>query len=152
MTPTNEKTYSAVTRKVFDLNAFDDVQLSKPFVAPARPTSIEQALAVVGNDAEKLISLVYEGMVSEARESQYNDLAGFLVVGEDGKPTETVYEGKPVTEEQGKLINAAVLNMAKMLSGGAWDTLGKEKKAALKEQAIGFIRSNPAMISSIQGS
>ena len=153
-TPANETTFSPVTRTVFDLTLFDDVKLSKPFTPPTKPTTVAEALAAVGNDSEKLLTLIYEGMVSESRTAQYNDLTGFLVVGEDGKATEP-YNGNPASEEKGKLINGAILNMAKMFAGGSWDTLkgedGRAKKAAFRKQAEDMLRANPAALASLAG-
>jgi len=47
------------------------------------------------------------------------------------------------------LINAAVLSLAKMQ--GYSKEQSKEQKKELKDKAREFLRSNPAMLASIQG-
>ena len=111
MTPTVAT--KTVQRTVFDLATFDDVPLVKSVTIPQKPSTLEDALAAVGNDQAKLLNVIHEGLVSEAMEAGRNDLAGFHVVAEDGEPGEE-YAGTIATEEQGKQINATVLNFAKM--------------------------------------
>lgn len=145
--PTPTIKYSPVTKTVFDLATFDDVRLTKEFVPPTEPKTLEDALAAVQNDQTKLLALIHKGLVAEARDAQYNDMSGFRQIGEDGEPGE-VYSGKFADESQGKLINAGILTMAKLYAGGAWDSKNKDEKKALKEKAAEFIRSNPAMLAS----
>lgn len=139
--------FAPITRKVFDLATFDDVNLEKDFVPPAAPTDLASALSAVNHDETKLLALIYKGLVSEARDAQYLDLKDFKVIGEDGERGE-VYTGKFAEGDVSKLINGAILTMAKLQAGGAWDSKSKEEKKALKEKAADFIRSNPAMLSS----
>ena len=137
-----------VTRTVFDLASFDDVKLSKPFNPPSAPTTLEEALAAVGNDTEKLLSVIHEGLISEARQSAYNQIDGFFVVDETGV-TDQPYQGKYADDEKGKLINNAILALAKI--NGYEKSLAPEKKKALKDKAVSFLRDNPAMLASLQG-
>jgi hypothetical protein len=139
-----------VTRTVFDIQKFDDVKLQKVVPLPAKPATIEEALAAVGNDSSKLLDVIYEGLVGQQMDAEYNNIKGFKVVGEDGELGED-YTGQYADESKTKLINAAVLTFAKLNAGGTWDTLSKEKKRELKDNAIAFMRSNPAMLASIQG-
>ena len=154
MTPTQDTNTvvapksNPVTRTVFDLTVFDSVKLEKPFTPPSKPTDLNAALAAVGNDTAKLLDVIHAGLTSEARDAAYNDIQGFLVVGEDGEATEP-YVGKFADDAKGKLINNAILAFAKM--NGYDKSLPKEKKAALKESATQFLRDNPAAIASIQG-
>ncbi len=150
MTPQTTETPKGnpVTRTVFDLTAFDDIKLSKPFTPPAAPTTLEEALQAVGNDTSKLLAVIHEGLISEARATAYETMEGFMVVAEDGSATEA-YTGKFADEEKGKLINNAILSLAKI--NGYDKSLPKEKKAALKEKATAFLRDNPAMLASLQG-
>jgi len=147
MTPTTPATLK-VTRTVFDLTAFDDIKLVKQVTPPAKPTSLEEALAAVGNDKSVLLAVIYEGLEAKAREAAYQDINGFLIVPEDGEPIEE-YTGKFADETKGKLINNAILALAKM--NGFDKSLPKDKKAQLKENATQFLRDNPAMLASIQG-
>lgn len=146
MTPsTATKTVKAT---VFDLKLFDDVKLTKQVTLPVKPTTIQEALEAVGNDSEALLSVIYDGLVERTVESAKNDLSTFQVVNEDGEAGEN-YTGTPVSEEKGKAINAAILGIAKAM--GYEKSLPKEKKSALKDQAMNFMKSNPAMLESIQG-
>jgi hypothetical protein len=138
-----------VQRTVFDLTTFDDVKLKKEVPLPPKPQSIEEALAAVGNDSSKLLDVIYEGLVGQKMDAEYSDINGFKVVGDDGEIGDE-YKGTYADESKTKLINAAVLTFAKLNAGGSWDTLSKEKKRELKDNAIAFMRSNPAMLASIQ--
>lgn len=157
MTPSNDSPSTnggpvqgnPITRKVFDLATFDDVNLSKPFTLPTKFTSVQDALQAFDNNTDKLLSIIYAGMTADKRDSEYKDISGFYVVGEDGKPTDTPYTGKFAEDEQAKLIGSAVLTFAKLQSGGKWDSLKKEQKDALKASAITFMRSNPALLASL---
>jgi len=149
MTPTAEKGQETkrVQRTVFDLAAFDDVKLIKDVPVPSRPESLESALATVGTK-ERLLEIIHKGMVSDATSAAWDDISGFKIVGDDGEAGED-YSGKFADEEKGKLINAAVLSLAKM--NGYDKSLTKEKKGELKEKAKKFLRDNPAMIEGMQG-
>jgi hypothetical protein len=153
-TANNEPKHSPITRKVFDLATFDEVNLTKPFVAPAKPATVNDALALVGNDSEKLLALIYEGLTAEARESQRMDPAGYVVDAEEEKDR-VPYSGKFADEEKIKLIQGAVLNTAKMFAGGTWDSLKGEKglaaKKGFKAQAIAMLRATPAALASLTG-
>lgn len=153
MSPSTETTTETpkgnpVTRTVFDLASFDDVKLSKPFNPPSAPTTLEEALAAVGNDTSKLLSVIHEGLISEARQNAYDAIDGFFIVTEDGV-SDTPYTGKFADDEKGKLINNAILALAKI--NGYEKSLAPEKKKALKDKAISFLRDNPAMLASLQG-
>ena len=137
-----------VTRTVFDLGTFDKVTLTKVITLPAKPTSIQEALAAVGNDSAALLLVIYDGLCEQAAESAKQDLSGFMVESEDGETSEP-YIGTPVDEKKGKAINGAVLNLAKAM--GYDKSLSKEKKRELKETAMNALRSNPALVASIQG-
>ena len=172
MTP-NGSTTRKVTRTVFDLTAFDDVKLEKTVTLPSKPTTLEEALKAAGNDTAKLLDLIHEGLISESVETARADISGFKVVSEDGEASDlyvrtipvvdqngvpvlnedgtpkTEETGKFADEEKGKKINAAILALAKM--NGFEKSLPKDKKAALKEKATEFLRSNPAMLAGMQG-
>jgi len=144
--PTAERT-SNTQKTVFDLGKFDDVKLVKTVTLGAPVTSIQEALARLENDSDALLAVINAGLdektVKAARES--ND--GWNVEDEEGNLT--AYDGKFASEEQqGKKIDAVVLSMAKVL--GYDKSLSAEKKRELKEQARAFIRSNPAIIESMQ--
>lgn len=137
-----------VTKSVFDLAKFDDVKLTRTVTLPSKPASVQEALAAVGNDTTALLNVIYDGLVERAVETARNEAEGWLTVTEDGEAGE-VYTGQPVSEEKGKAISLAVLNIAK--AGGYDKSLPAEKKRELKESAMNFMRSNPAMVQFIVG-
>ncbi len=156
MTPSNVNSNGTtmgnpVTRTVFDLAKFEDVQLAKPFPMPAKPATLEEALAAVGNDQSKLLDAVYKGIVAAARDEAYSDINGFTVADDSGKPSDEPYSGKFADEKMGKQINLTVLNLAKLQAAGSWDTLDKAKKDALKDSAIKMLQSNPDILKSFAG-
>lgn len=134
-------------RTVFDLDTFSNVLLVKTFNPPAKPTSIEEALAAVGNNNEKLLSVIYDGLLAEARKVAYESNDGWNLTDDEGDPA-GVYNGKFASEKLGKLINGAVITMAKL--SGYEKSLSPEKKKELKRQAMDFIRSNPAVLENIK--
>jgi hypothetical protein len=147
MTPQTAPTTMKVQRTVFDLAAFDDVKLLKEVPMPKKPEEINEALEILGSK-EKLLEVIYKGLIAEARDAEWENIEGFKIVGDDGEPGE-LYTGKFADEEKGKLINAAILSIAK--KQGYEKSLSKERKAELKATATQFLRSNPAMLQSIQG-
>src|SRR5215471_18305606 len=147
MTPETQNT-AIVQKTVFDLTAFNDVLLKKEVTLPARPKNIEECMTAIENDTEKFISIFYEGLVEDAKSKARENMSGFKTVDDDGNLGEE-YSGNYADEKKGELINAAVLSLAKMQ--GYSKELPKEKKAELKDKAREFLRSNPAMLASIQG-
>ena len=147
MTPSTGFT-ATVTRTVFDLTAFDDVKLTKTISLPSQPSTLEEALAACGNDTSKLLQVIHEGLQAEAKSAAYDDIGGFQVVSEDGEAT-MPYTGNYAQGDKGKLINNAILALAKI---NGWDkSLPPEQKTALKAKATSFLRDNPAMLASLQG-
>jgi len=144
---TTEKTASPVTRTVLDLGSFAKVQLSKEFVAPPKPGSVEEALAHVGNDSQKLLDLIYAGLEKQARDAQYADINGFFVV-EDDEVTETPYTGTFADGKKLKSINAMVINMAK--ANVDWESLDAAGKKAAKQEVIDLIKESPKMLARLQ--
>lgn len=148
MTPTNNEVKTKKVQKtVFDLTEFDNIKLVKEVELPKKPESIKEALEMLENNTEKLLAVIYDGLVSDTTEKAREDMTGFLVVNEEGKPGDS-YSGQFADEAKGELINAAVLSLAKMQ--GYEKSLTPEKKRELKDKAREFLRSNPAMLASIQ--
>ncbi len=137
-----------IQKTVFDLKLFDDVLLVKDVPLPKKPESVSEALSMVGNDQSALMDIIYKGLISRTSDEAWEDMSGFKVLGDDGEPGED-YTGQFADGEKSKLINAAILSLAKMQ--GYEKSLAPEKKRALKEKAAEFLRSNPAMLASIQG-
>lgn len=177
MTPTTatNATKKRIQRTVFDLTAFQKVKLVKDVEMPKKPESIKEALEMVGgegdpNSTARLLQVIYDGLAADVSAKAWDDITGFKLAGkleadEDGvqqfvaEPKlvndpkavlpEEDYTGKYADENKEDLINAAILSIAKMQ--GYDKSLSKEKKAELKEKAADFLRSNPAMLASIQG-
>jgi hypothetical protein len=144
MTPNGTSNTAVVTTTVFDLTAFDDVKLTKTVTLPTQPTTLEEALAAVGNDKGKLLDVIHEGLIAAAKDAARADMTGW-----NDAETDEAYTGTYADEAKGKLINAAILSLAKMQ--GFSKSLEPAQKRALKEKAAAFLRSNPAMLAGIQG-
>lgn len=170
MTPSNESPkVKRIQRTVFDLNAFDSIKLVKDVEMPKKPESVPEALEMVGGDTNRLLQVIYDGLASDVANKAWEDISGFKLAGtldkdKDGVTTFTLepkmlsdlkvapgeeYNGNFADEAKADLINAAILSIAKMQ--GYDKSLSKDKKAELKEKATEFLRSNPAMLASIQG-
>lgn len=148
MTPTTQTTKN-VYKSVFDLVKFDDVKLTRTVQMPTKPATVEEALAAVGNDKQALLNVIYDGLCERAVESARTQSDGWLTVDDESGEASEPYTGQPVSEEKGRAISLAVLNIAK--AGGFDKSLPKDKKRELKAQAMEFLRSNPAMVSFIVG-
>lgn len=147
MTP-NGPAKLKIQKTVFDLSTFSNIILKKEVEPPAKPTTVTEALAAVGNDEKALIDLIYKGLESRARDNAYDDMSGFMVEDtEEG--TVKPYEGKFADEGMEQKINAAVLSLAKLQ--GFEKSLPVEKKNELKESARSFLRANPAMLKNLAG-
>lgn len=140
MSPTETKVIELpLQQSVFDLETMDEVTLVKtvPFI-PA--TSVEAALAVVGNDSAKFLEIVNEGLKNHTRETAKNDPSIPWNV-EDEEGNLTPFTGSPA---DAKVVNNLILSMAKSVFGYAKDITREAKKAA-KESAMTLIRSTPAI-------
>lgn len=147
MTPQTTQPTKLVTQTVFDLTSFDDVKLGKLVTLPTKPTTLEEALAAVGNDIEKLMNVIHEGLIADACDAAKTSVDGFQVIGEDGTLGDP-YTGKYADETKGKAINGAILSLAKLF--GYSKDAAPELKRELKAKALDLIKSNPAMLESIQ--
>lgn len=134
------------TKKVKNLETFEDVLLAKtvPTVPPV--VSVEEALRRVGNDHKKLLSLIQEGLQADAIESARDSNDGWFETDDDGDPTEVPFTG---TAADSKVVNFAVLSVAKMMFDFDSATT-KEQKREAKKLAAEEIKSNPRMLASLQ--
>jgi hypothetical protein len=89
--------------------------------------------------------VIHEGLCATVEDAARADLSGFMTIPEAEGEASEVYAGSVATEEQGKLINAAVLTFAKM--NGFSKDLSKEKKRELKDAAKTTLR--PILIASL---
>lgn len=139
MTPTTGTHELRRQREVFDLNTMDEVLLIKKgnFVPV---TTLEEAKDRVGGDTEKFLSIVNDGLKSEAGRAMIEDSSNPWLV-EDEEGATTPFEGKPANK---KIVGGLILNLAKSIFGYAKGLAPAEKKAA-KESAMEMIKSNEVM-------
>lgn len=140
-----------VTASVLDLTTFEDVRVVKQ--AEFSPvTSVEEALARLANNTEKLLAVINDGLKEEARESLKSDTSKpwrTFKTDDDGEELDELngeFTGKMAKDP--KAVNAFVLNMAKTMYGfekGA----PIEKKREAKEKARNFIKSNPEIMGAL---
>lgn len=121
----------------FDLNTFDDVLLVKlvPFVAP---TSMEAALAAVGNDQAALLQVIVDGLTERVRAQAKANSEGWMKTDEDGKPTDTPFDGVLADRAD---VNKTVNVLARTVYGYDKDA-SKESKEAAKEKAMALVRGS----------
>lgn len=134
-----------VTREVFDLDTFDEVKLGKEYeFTPV--TTIEEALAALGNDSAKLLEVLNDGMREEMRSQVRATSDGWrtFALDNDGEPTEDLNGEFAGTPADMKSVNALVLTLAKTVFGFSKE-LTKEQKRAAKESAKEMVKSNDAI-------
>lgn len=131
----NEK----VQRTVFDLDSFEEVLLVKEFdYAPV--TSIEEAMAKLGNNAAKLLEVINDGLRGEVRNQVADDPTGWHTFDDEGEMNGD-FTG---TIADQKAVNTLVLTLAKTVFGFSKD-LDKDAKKASKSAAMEMIKTNPAI-------
>lgn len=125
-----------VTKPVFDLDAFDEVKIGKE-VEFTPVTDLDQILAKLDNDQERMIRIINAGLRDEiAREARQSD-EGWHSFDDEGK-LNGPYEG---TIANPKKVNVIVLGLAKSVFGFSKDMTRDQKREA-KEQAMQFVKSN----------
>lgn len=128
-----------IQNTVFDLDSMDEVTLVKTVhFTPA--TSVEAALAVVGNDSAKFLEIINEGLKNHTRETAKEDVSIPWMV-EDEEGNKTPFTGAPADSAK---VNGLILNMAKSVFGYSKD-MARDAKRAAKESAMGLIRNTPAI-------
>lgn len=150
-TPSNSASVLRTPKSGINLEDFSEVSLFKLVPQVAAVTSIEDALARLGNDPSKLFSVITDGLnglaVEEARKSQ----EGWLTVDENGKDTQEVFKGTLVSPE---VLNPVVLMLAKLNHG--FDEIEKKSdksadlKRAAKEKAMEDIKNSPIVLAGLK--
>jgi hypothetical protein len=116
---------------------------------PAKPASIDEALRLYENKADEVLNLIYVGMEAQATDKAQDDMTGWHTTDEDtGDITEEAYEGSYADAAKYKLINAAVLNIAKIQ--GYNQEMTAAEKQAIKASVREMLRNTPALLKSIQ--
>lgn len=132
-------------KSLFDLDSMSTVTLMKPYeFEPV--TNIKEAQERIGNDTAKLIAIVNRGLQSFQDETVKADPnIPWKVEDEEGNLSD--FTGTPADD---KAVNALVLNMAKASFGylaiSEKDPERAAKKAASKQKALDFIKSQPVLI------
>lgn len=126
-----------IQQTFFDLNTFDDVTLVK-LITFNEPTSMEAALAAVGNDQKALLAVIVEGLKERIRAQAKSDQNGWKLTDEDGKPTETAFDGVLADRAD---VNKTVNVLARTVYGYDKDA-PKEAKDAAKEKAMALVRGS----------
>lgn len=151
MPETTVATSKRTTKGGLDLNTFENVKLFKevPIVPPV--TSVEEALARVGNDTSKLMKLLTDGLQSEAVEAARSDNSDWKMIDADDKDTEQVFEGTLANTED---VNPVVLMFAKLNHG--FDDIDSKApnsadlKRAAKQAAIADIKEMPKVLDGLR--
>jgi hypothetical protein len=141
-----------VTAQVFDLKQFDNITLGKEIQLPAKPGSLSEAVEQFGNDQERLLNVIYEGMIQEATKKAEEDESGYTGTGwhefgDEGELENEEYVGKYADSKKKDVINGMILNFAKVL--GFNKSMTRDEKRAARDRAKAAIRSNDAMMAQI---
>lgn len=134
----NENGNPKVTRTVFDLDSFEDVTLVKEYVPPTA-ASVHEALAHLGNNEARLLSIINIGLKEQAASEARKSTDGWLQETEEGEIVP--FSG---VQADSKKVNALVLTLAKTVFGFGKD-MTKEQKRGAKESAAEMIRTTPAI-------
>lgn len=138
------------TRSGVSLEDFSDVSLFKSVPQVAEVTSLEDALARLGGDSNKLFSVITNGLNSLAVEAARKDSSGWLKIDENGKETSEVFTGTLVSSE---VLNPVVLMLAKLNHG--FDEIPKGENSAdlkreAKEKALQDIKDSPIVLAGLK--
>ncbi len=137
-----------VTKGGLSSETFEDVTLYKdiPVVSPV--TSLDDAMARLGNDTAKLFAIITEGIQSEAKESARKATDGWLTFDENEKPTSEVFTGNLLASE---VVNPIVLQFAKLMfdfpEGKGSDP---DKKRASKQAARDYIKNDAKLMEGLR--
>lgn len=131
-----------VQDSVFDLDAFDEVTLGKE-VEFQKVTTVDEALELLGNQSEKLLAVINDGLKAEARRVAKNEPTGWhrFIDDDTSKALNGPFEGAPADMSK---VNALVLTLAKTVFGFSKD-MTREQKAGSKESARTMIQGTPAI-------
>jgi hypothetical protein len=133
-------------KSVTDLDTFESVTLKKRGnFTPV--TSTQEALSRLGNNAEKFLQVINDGLEQEYGSSLINDPnSPWLVEDEEGNFTE--FSGTPADDAK---VNALVLNLAKTtFMEGDWKNSSLEQKRAARKAAVEFIKGNEVIVAKLR--
>lgn len=109
--------------------------------------SVEAALAAVGNDSEKLLKVINDGLAAETRRIAREDETGWHSYKEDGT-LNGEYSGKIVDSEK---IAQLVLTFAKMAGFGPDKTADQKReiKSKARDKVKRMLSNDPEMLASV---
>lgn len=131
-----------VRKQVFDIDEFDNMTLVQEVPAPSI-TSLQDALAAVGNDESKLIELLKIGFEDKLREETRAKSEGWHTFKKNADGEDTIEINGPYTgtAADDSRVTALVLSMAKNMYANLYAT---DRKAA-KDKARELIKNTPAI-------
>ena len=125
-------------KTLFDLSTFEEVTLYKE-VAASPVSSVQDALARLGGDSNKLLAVINDGLLAEAtREARLSPEGWFA---KDDEDKLIAFEGVPANA---KKVNGLVLNLAKSVFGFGKD-MTKDQKRDAKTAAKDMIKNTTAI-------
>lgn len=131
-------------KSMFALETMDEVTLVKTTeFAPV--TTMKEFLDRLGNDTEKVLSVLNTGLQTETRKSlEGDDSIPWMQETDDGKLVP--FAGKTADSKQ---VGTLQLTLAKTVFGYSKDAPVEEKRAA-KESALQMIRDTPKILEGLQ--
>lgn len=143
-TPTGIVEIPTVQKSGISLDTFETVKLFRDYVKPEPVTSVEDALARLGNDSAKLLSVISDGLKAEAQKNAREAVDGWYEKADDGSK-------EPFTSQlaDSEDVNPVVLMFAKLSFGYDEATTPEARKQA-KIDAFEHIKSDPKIVSSLQ--
>lgn len=141
MTPTTGT--QQVQKSGISLETFDTIKLYRDYTVPEPVTSVDDALARLGNDHAKLLSVISDGLKAEVQKNARESQDGWYEM--DGE-TKTAFSGQLADSED---VNPVVLMFAKLSFGYDEATTPEARKQA-KIDAFEHIKSDPKIVSSLQ--
>ena len=109
---------------------------------------MEDALHRLSNDHAHLLSILQQGLQTEAINAARNDPSGWLVI-DDGKDTDQIFEGTLVPDEGSQIVNNLVLSLAKNVFSYNEAKDADERRAA-KADARDFIKANETVLAGLK--
>ena len=147
MTPTTEtkSIVKILTKNVFDLATFDNVKVGIEFTPTPALSTMQDALAYLGNDESKIVAAINKLKVEgEEKAALDQPISAFHSFVDDEDESKGLNGPANVVEAHEDTVNTAVLNIAKQVYGYQRG-LGSEHNKAARQKAIDYIRANPAV-------
>ena len=156
-TPSGPK-MRTVQRSGMSLESFDDVKMFKKVEEVAPVTSIQDALARLGNDEARLYKIITGGLMEETLEAARNSQNSWNLYDSEGKETSEVFTGSLVSTE---ILNPVVLTFARINPTVVqrdgkpveitWDEAkNADEKRAVKDATLQMIKDTPRIVDQLR--